>query len=765
MWSKSSLQSRRGLLWAGFAIIFLLLAGSAPAVKAQSPQNLEIAVALPLSGDGSSFGQPCLQGIQLAIEEANASGAGPRINLTTYDDQSSDEVAKEVAGQITASQAALVLGPAFSSASLAAGPVYAEAGLASLPPTATADAITQNPTTFRIIFKNSDQGETLATYLFRVLGQRRAAVIVLDSGVYGQSLRESFERTVEQLDIDAQYYVFKSEDDVAQIASQIAADPAPSPIVLLTLDPEGAQLLTALRRLGVTGPFLGADAFGEESFNQHLADLPEEQAEPGYFTDNLYGLTPVMLDSANADTLAFAERFRTRFGQDPTWSAVASYDAANLAVAAVRAVAANAGTNSDLKTQRAAVLNYLLSLNSPAKAQPGLLGPFWFDEARARPQAIRVGRFHGGRLESAPLQIVSVTTPDPVEIDSGAVFEMGPGRYARLQRVVYTGVFLNEIPRLDLTRASFNADFYLWLRFAHETGPGSADPTDLIFPNMISGSFNRERPAEQRQMADGTEYWLWRVQGEFRNDFDLRRFPFDQQALSLSFFNARAPMDRIVYVLDQRSAVDEPTGSSLASGPGEALAAGDTPGATLSIASPAAFRNLTQWDPLTTRSRRENLVTDSALGDPTRSGVESQRELSGFLVTVELERRALATLTKSLFPLVLLTLFLYAVLNFPATMLVPKAVITTLSMLSGVVLLTSVNSQLGSIGYTVAVEYIFYVFFGLAVLCIVCVFNAERMRVEKRMETALLIEHWSRIIFLVIVAVTLAGALWLYWNR
>jgi hypothetical protein len=79
--------------------------------------------------------------------------------------------------------------------------------------------------------------------------------------------------------------------------------------------------------------------------------------------------------------------------------------------------------------------------------------------------------------------------------------------------------------------------------------------------------------------------------------------------------------------------------------------------------------------------------------------------------------------------------------------------------------LTSVNSQLGSIGYTVAVEYIFYVFFGLAVLCIVCVFNAERMRVEKRMETALLIEHWSRIIFLVIVAVTLAGALWLYWNR
>jgi hypothetical protein len=34
------------------------------------------------------------------------------------------------------------------------------------------------------------------------------------------------------------------------------------------------------------------------------------------------------------------------------------------------------------------------------------------------------------------------------------------------------------------------------------------------------------------------------VQGEFRNDFDLRRFPFDRQVLRLPFFNARAANDR-----------------------------------------------------------------------------------------------------------------------------------------------------------------------------------------------------------------------------
>jgi len=65
-------------------------------------------------------------------------------------------------------------GPSFSTASLVAGPVYAAANLVSIPPTATSDLITQNPTTFRVLFKNSEQGEALAIYLGRILGQRRA---------------------------------------------------------------------------------------------------------------------------------------------------------------------------------------------------------------------------------------------------------------------------------------------------------------------------------------------------------------------------------------------------------------------------------------------------------------------------------------------------------------------------------------------------------------------------------------------------------------
>jgi branched-chain amino acid transport system substrate-binding protein len=308
--------------------------------------------------------------------------------------------------------------------------------------------------------------------------------------------------------------------------------------------------------------------------------------------------------------------------------------------------------------------------------------------------------------------------------------------------VVYSGVFLNEIQRVDLARASFSADFYVWLRFAENAGPDAADPTDLIFPNMISGEFNREEPAEQRQMPDGTQYWLWRIQGEFRNDFDLRRFPFDMQTLQLPFTNTTAPMERIVYVVDKRSSdvlID----------------------ARQEIASPIAFRNLTQWDSLNVGARRENLVTDSALGDPTRTGVESQRELSGFLVTVEIERRALATLSKTLLPLLLVTLIMFASLYFPAALVKEKVTVAITGALSGAVLLTAINTQLGSVGYTIAVEYIFYVFFTLCLLCIISVLVCERMRASNRLKVLDFTQQFTRLLFLFVAVVTTGGMAYL----
>jgi branched-chain amino acid transport system substrate-binding protein len=754
--------------------ITVLLGPIRPVASQALPNTIEIAAILSLTGEGALSGKPVLEGIQLAIADANANGSRPQVQLTLYDDQSDLGKAKELAQDIVNSDALLTLGPSFSTTSVEIGAIFAEAGLVSLPPTATSDAITDNATTFRMVFKNSDQGALLATYIDHVLGAKPVTVIVEDD-TYGQTLRAGFEPTANQLDLDVTYYTFQTMEQIAPLTRRLVAEgKAEGPIVLLTLDPAGAELLTRLKRQSVPGPFLGGDALGDEGFAQFLADVSGSRIGVEVLTENLYSLSPVILDSANADILAFAERFQAHYGHAPDWLSVAGYDAATLAAQAVRQGVARHST-TDIARLRSVVFSYLYTLNRVDKALPGLLGPFWFDASRARPQGIRVGRFEAGQLASAPLQIVPVPTPDSAELASGEVFPLGDNQFARLQRVVYTGVFLNEISRVDIANASFNADFYLWLRFAKEAGTDSIDPTDLIFPTAIDSSFDSTQPSKKRLLDDGTEYWLWRVRGEFRNDYDLHLYPFDKQSLLLPFFNARADLHRIVYVLDedqtqetllrQASAV-EPSRQPPASRLNNPITGNDfSPAEPFEITSPRAFRNLTQWQALSTQSRRKDLVTPSALGDPTLAAVQSQRELSGFLVRVDIQRRTLATLMKSLLPLLLMTFIMYASLHFPVALVKEKVSVAITGALSGAVLLTAINNQLGRVGYIFAVEYVFYIFFCLSLLCIIGVLTSERLRSKQRKEVATLVDRWVKIIYLTTVALTFIGTLIFYINR
>ena len=72
-------------------------------------------------------------------------------------------------------------------------------------------------------------------------------------------------------------------------------------------------------------------------------------------------------------------------------------------------------------------------------------------------------------------------------------------------------------------------------------------------------------------------------------------------------------------------------------------------------------------------------------------------------------------------------------------------------------LLGAINNQLGNIGYMVAVEYVFYAFFALALLCIVAVLAGERLRAAKREAPARTVEWTTRGVCAVATAVSLVA--------
>jgi ABC-type branched-subunit amino acid transport system substrate-binding protein len=707
-----------------------------------------IAVQSSLTGNGAFAGKALVEAILFAVETANAAGGDMHFNVAVYDDGSTQAEANAVAHKIATSDALIVLGPALSQIAIDTCPAYTAAGVAVVVASAHADAITRTAACHRTVISTGDMGDALANYLGHVLNAKTARLIYAENG-YGQPLAQRFRETAERLGVAADITGFKkpAERDAASRLA-IASQDQP-PLILGMTAPDASPLLIALKRAHYRGPIFGTTTMARASFFADFASQPEEKEKPGFFTDGVYATSPVMIDSANAATLAYTARFEAHFGHQPSWESVQADEASSLAMAAIRAALAT--HPADTAAARRAVMAYFKSLDSPATALSGLAGPIWFTPDRVRPEPVRMGRFHDGLFESAPLQIVPVTVPDKDAIASGAVFDLGDGHYGRLQSVVYTGVFMNEITRIDLPQSSFGADFYLWERYAPKRGPDAADPARLVFPNMVSGSFDRDHPSEQATMPDGTEYRLWRVRGVFRNDFDLRRYPFDNQDLSLTFFNALAASDKIVYVVDRRT-IGQAPGSDLG-GPARRWA---------TIASSAAFRDLTQWIATGAQERRENLVTKSSLGDERRFGAERDRELSGFIVTMSVQRRLLATLVKSLLPLGLMTLIMFASLYFPHGLVKEKVTVAITAALSGAVLLAAINSQLGVIGYTIAVEYAFYVFFGLSVLCIMAVLASERLRTAHNQRAAESVDRWTRRLFVLAVAVTVTVAVTAY---
>ena len=720
----------------------LLLLAVLPGSAVARDQPLRIAVALTLSGPSGNIGADVLGGIRMAMEEAGPRAAG--VELVVVDDGGEAEAAREAARRVAASDAVAVIGPSLSTVALAVQPIYAEAGLAVVAPNIAND---QTAGLFRLNLGQSRVGEALADYLHHALAGRRAAVIHSDDG-FGRPLAQGFRRGAERFGIAASFHPVSGPEQVAAAARRVAGDPGRPAIVLGMLETTAVPALQVLRRADVPGPFLATASFAYGGYARLFATEPEERETPGFFTDGLYAASPVLFDSGNAALLAFREGFQARHGNEPSWRVVLAYDATRMLLGAVAAaLPGGGGAPVDTRARRRTVRDAVAALDGPARAFAGVSGPIWFDAAGGRPAAVRMARFDRDLLESAPLQLVPVANPDLAERVAGTVVPVGEGRFARLQRVVYAGIYLNEMPRVDLPQSSFIADFYFWLRSAAR--PGEVDASEIQFPDMRRGDFDPALPAVRRDLPDGSVYRLWHVRGEFRNEFDLHRFPFDRQTLALRLFNTRGASDRIVYAVDRRAA-------AVAAAAAGATAAFVPHAADVDLpsVSPAAFRGLTQWQALRTEARRDVLVTPSALGDPQLIGAEQVRELSGFRFEVGLRRRTGATLAKSLLPIGLMTLMMFASLWFPPALVRDKIVMTVTGALSGTVLLSSINNQLGNVAYTMDIEYVFYVFFALALLCTLSVSFAEQFRAAGRPRAGVLTERATRLVFFLAIAAT-----------
>lgn len=111
---------------------------------------------------------------------------------------------------------------------------------------------------------------------------------------------------------------------------------------------------------------------------------------------------------------------------------------------------------------------------------------------------------------------------------------------------VRLGAFINDIYDINLAEKSFSAQFWIWFNY---TNPDIQPLETLEIPNAKEVNYSLEFSEEQ----NGIQWTGKKVNAVLKKDWDIRRFPFDVQRLTIELEESDKDIDEMVYVADREN--------------------------------------------------------------------------------------------------------------------------------------------------------------------------------------------------------------------
>jgi branched-chain amino acid transport system substrate-binding protein len=307
-------------------ISFLVLGCIALLLNGCERETIRIGFVGGISGRVADLGVGGRNGALLAIEERNASGGikGRHIELIIRDDEQNPETARKGTRELVELNVEAIIGPMTSSMALASVPIINRARLVTISPTVTTTELSGLDDYFlRILPDTHSYSPKSARFHFEKSGLRRAA-LVYDTGnrSYTTSWLTGFRETFEKLGgrIVA-VKSFTSGENVAfsPIVRSILSH-KPDLVVLVCSAVDAALLCQQVRKLD---PRITISV-SEWGSTERFIELGGADVEGVYFAQ--------FLDHGDRSPRYrhFLTSYRARFGQDPGFSGMAGYDAANV---------------------------------------------------------------------------------------------------------------------------------------------------------------------------------------------------------------------------------------------------------------------------------------------------------------------------------------------------------------------------------------------------------------------------------------------------
>ncbi len=392
--------SRREVTRAFGAAAALAATGGAPAYAAG--KTYRIGITLPLTGADAEAARLILNGALLAIKQANASGKLKGVMLEAlvlnnatatagqYDPAQAATNARKLVGD--ASVLANV-GPEMSGSGKAMAPILAMGKLATITPSSTNPQLTDpqyagefdpggKPIYFRTVTTDTYQGPNMANFYAETL-KAPSVYILDDSGAYGVGLADSFEAQAKKKGIKllGRDRLDPKANDYSAVVTKIKSTNAASLYY-------GGVMQAAVKLVKQSYDAVpniikgGGDGIAS----------PEMVTAAGFPSANGWYYTiasPHVVDDPKLDN--WVKLYAKTYGIQPDDYAVTSYDAAQVAIAAIEAVmksgkALNAATVRDaIQTTQFTGLQGAISFDKYGDLTSRVVSVFQYKEDKSVP--------------------------------------------------------------------------------------------------------------------------------------------------------------------------------------------------------------------------------------------------------------------------------------------------------------------------------------------------------------------------------------------
>ncbi|TDV07802.1 branched-chain amino acid ABC transporter substrate-binding protein [Paraburkholderia caballeronis] len=321
-YSESLLPLRASTLATAVAAVAYAAAALGSTAAFAQATDVKIGFAAPLTGGQAHYGADFRSGVELAIEDMNATnpvigGKPVHFVLDAQDDQADPRVGTTVAQKLVDDGVVAVIGHYNSGTSIPAAPIYAKAGVPEIA-MATAPTYTRLglPTTFRLLTSDTQLGSVLGDYVAKDLKFKRFAVVD-DRTAYGQGVAEEFSKAVKAAGatvVDQEYTNDKAVDFRAILTKIKAANV--DAVFYGGADTQAAPMLKQMRTLAINATLIGPDMLQSDN----LIKVAGPAAEGTLAASEGSPLAQM------PNGKEFAEHYSKRFGQPVELYAPYAYD-------------------------------------------------------------------------------------------------------------------------------------------------------------------------------------------------------------------------------------------------------------------------------------------------------------------------------------------------------------------------------------------------------------------------------------------------------